>query len=83
MDDDIKLFIRICTSGSDMKISSEYNTKELLDAIDSLSDDEVVSLSIPRPGHPGSRGYLWNPRILKDQLSEVCHALMKRLDKAS
>ena len=83
MDDDIKQFIRIFTLRSDMKVSRHYTTEELLTAIDNLSDEEVISLAIPRPGHPGSRGFLFNQHILKDQLPEVCVALMLRLSKAS
>ena len=75
----IKQFLWIVTRGQEMKIARSYTTDELLDAIDSLSDDEVVSLSMPRPGHPEQRGFIWNQNILKDQLPEVAHALMKRL----
>ena len=65
-----------------MKISSQYTTEELVDAIDNLSDDEVISLSMPRPGHPEAQGFIWSQDMLKDQLPEVVVALMKRLEKA-
>lgn len=83
MDDDIKRFIQIVTSWGDMKITSNYTTKELVDAIERFSDDEIIALSAPRPGHPKMRGFIFNPRILQKQLPEVSFAMMRRLEKAS
>ena len=83
MDDDIKRFIQIVTSWGDMKITSNYTTKELVDAIEHFSDDEIIALSAPRPGHPEMRGFIFNPRILQEQLPEVSFAMMRRLEKAN
>lgn len=52
--------------------------------IEALDDDEILALSMERPGHPGQRGFLLNPRHFRSEvhLAEITHALMARLIKA-
>ncbi len=53
------------------------NLDETLDAIKKLSDEEILSLAMPRPGHPGAYGFILNPRI--EYSLEITVALMDRL----
>ncbi len=49
--------------------------------VEILTDAEVLSMSVPRPGHPTYRGFMLNPKYFKDQehFSQITHALMQRL----
>ena len=81
MDNDIKYFLQIVTGGRDMKITSNYTTKELVDAVENLSDDEMNEILIQRPGHPEMRGFIVNPRMLGEQTAYVAFALSQRQSK--
>ncbi len=49
--------------------------------VDALSDEEVSSLAMPRPGHPEQRGFMFDLKDFKSDkhMAEVLSALMKRL----
>lgn len=49
--------------------------------VEILTDAEVLSMSVPRPGHPTHRGFMLNPKYFKDQehFSQITHTLMQRL----
>ncbi len=55
-----------------------------IEKIESLTDSEILNLSMERPGRPSQRGFMLQPRYFKSQqhFSEITHALMKRLAKA-
>lgn len=54
-----------------------------LEDVESLTDEEVLGMSVPRPGHPTHRGFMLSPKYFKDQehFSQITHALMQRLLK--
>lgn len=54
-----------------------------LKAIAELSDDEVWALSVPRPGHPEQRGFLFPGKDIDnvDELATLPTVLVKRLAK--
>ena len=58
-------------------IAMSLNIDETLDAIKKLSDEEILSLAMPRPGHPGVYGFILNPRI--EHMPEITAALIHRL----
>jgi len=62
------------------KLASSFSVEQ----INSFTDEEIFNLSMERPGHPGQRGFMLQPRYFKSQkhFSEITHALMKRLTKA-
>ena len=53
------------------------NLDETLDAIKKLSDEEILSIAMPRPGHPGAYGFILNPRIqyMQDITADLIHRL--------
>jgi hypothetical protein len=59
------------------RISMSLNLDETLDAIKKLSDEEILSLAMPRPGHPGAYGFILNSRM--EYMPEITVALMGRL----
>ena len=64
--------------------TKQYNLSKLTaEQIEQLSDDEILSYAMPRPGHPGQRGFLLNPQYFRNQehLARTMHALLTRLGK--
>ena len=56
------------------------NLDEILDAIKKLSDGEILTLAVQRPGHPGAYGFILNQRIVSnDHFPAITAALMHRL----
>jgi len=51
--------------------------------ISNLSDAEIWSMAVPRPGHPGAHGFLLNPQHFdsKEHLAQTTYLLMRRLLK--
>lgn len=51
--------------------------------IQNLTDEEILSLAMERPGHPGQFGFMLNPGFFEsvDHMSEAMYQLMQRLNK--
>ncbi len=60
------------------------STQEMVEAIENFSDEEILCLSIERPGHKGQFGFILNPRVFEslDQFAAVMCALQDRFAKA-
>jgi len=60
-------------------------SKLSLKEIENLSDDEILDISMPRPGHPEALGFMLQPPYFKstEHFSEAMHALGIRLGKVS
>ena len=52
---------------------------EIVDGIKEFSDEEILSLAMPRPGHAGQYGFLYSRIFSKEEISEIAPALMRRL----
>lgn len=54
-----------------------------VEQIKNLSDQEILSMVMQRPGHPGQKGFMLQPRYFKSNkhFSEITYALMERLRK--
>lgn len=62
------------------RIASSLSEQQIAD----LSDEQILSMAMERPGHPGQRGFMLNPRRFRspEHLSKTIYALGLRLDKA-
>ena len=58
---------------------SKLTTEE----INSLPEDEILSMAMERPGHPGAFGFMLQLPYFKSQkhFSKIMYALMERLQK--
>lgn len=54
-----------------------------VEQIENLSEDEILSVAMQRPGHPGAYGFMLQLQYFKSQehFSKIMYALMKRLGK--
>ncbi len=54
-----------------------------IEQIKNLSEDEILSMSMERPGHPGQFGFMLQLPYFKSQkhFAETMSALMERLQK--
>jgi hypothetical protein len=71
-----------------MKINSleelnKWASSLTLEQIKNLSEDEILSVAMERPGHPGQFGFMLQLQYFKSQehFAEIMHALMERLQK--
>ena len=57
--------------------------KITLKHIAEMSDKEVYKLSMPRPGHPAARGFMFSLQNFEseEEMAECSYILMKRLSK--
>ena len=61
------------------KLASQLSVEQ----IRNLSDEDVMSMAMERPGHPGQFGFMLRLQYFKstEHLAEISTALMKRLQR--
>lgn len=54
-----------------------------VEQIENLTDEEVLNVVMERPGHPGTFGFMFNPRYFRsnEHLAKNAYAMMKRFGK--
>ena len=89
MDKKFEPFIKAIMQPALEEISGldELTTQELVNVIKNFSDEDVLGLAMPRPGHEGVYGFMLNPRVFgimksKERLVEITTALMNRFSEA-
>ena len=62
---------------------NKWVSKLSAEEIQNLTDEEILSLAMERPGHPGQYGFMLHPGYFEsvEHLSEAMNQLMKRLNK--
>ena len=65
----------------------ELATSELISLINDTSDEVILGLAMPRPGHEGAYGFMLNPRVFgfpksTGRFAEIMAALMNRFGEA-
>ena len=66
-----------------LELMNQWASRLSVQQIKNLPEDEILSMVMERPGHPGQYGFMWQTQYLRsdEHFAEKACELMKRLGK--